>query len=641
MRRSRSSIMHKRIRIVFILFSAIIFVMVVRLAYLQFILSDEITDKAVESWLRDIVFQPDRGKILDRHGKELATNLSSTSVILVPHQIVNKEETANHLAHILQIDDEKALDYVHKQASSVRVHPEGRKISEEEEQQFKELQLEGVYLAKDSKRHYPEKELLAHVLGFTGIDNQGLTGLELMYDDYLKGKSGSFSYFSDAKGGKIPDLENVYKAPEDGLHLQTTIDLNVQTIVERELNEAQLKYNPDGAIAIVVNPQNGAVLAMATRPTFNPLNYQAVAKEVYDHHLPIWSTFEPGSTFKIITLAAVLEEGLVDLEKDTFFDKGYTTVGGARLRCWKKGGHGSQSMLEVVENSCNPGFVHFGQLLGKEKLFSYIKKFGFGQKTGIDLQGEGRGILFNEEQVGPVELATTSFGQGVSVTPIQQVMAVAAAVNGGYLYEPYIAESLIDPQTEKIIETRKPKIKNRIISKATSERIRKTLESVVAKGTGRPAYIDGYRVGGKTGTAQKVGPDGRYLANEHIVSFIGFAPADDPQMVVYIALDNPKDTIQFGGVVSAPIVKNIIDDSLRNWNMPLRKDGLKKSYLWPEQAKVKTPDFIGMHKKDLLQQQSHFKVHFEGEGTIVIDQVPEAGSSIEEDGSIRLYLGHK
>lgn len=641
MKRMSTSTIKFRIRAIFLLFTIIVIVMVVRLGYVQFVLSEEITDKAVESWLRDISFQPDRGKVLDRTGQELATNVSATSVILVPHQIKNKEAVAQHLSSILHIEMEDALEYVNRRASSVRIHPEGRKISDEQEEAFKQLQLDGLFLAKDSKRYYPHDDYLAHVLGFTGIDNQGLTGLELMYDEKLKGDSGSFSYFSDAKGGKIPHLENVYKPPEDGLHLKTTIDLDIQTIVERELNYAQLKYNPDGAIGIVVDPKTGGVLAMATRPTFHPNNYKNVPDTVFNRNLPIWSTFEPGSTFKIITLAAVLEEGLVDLEKDKFFDKGYTRVGGARLRCWKKGGHGSQSMLEVVENSCNPGFVHFGNLLGNEKLFSYIHQFGFGTQTGIDLQGEGTGILFKADQVGPVELATTSFGQGVSVTPIQQVMAVAAAVNGGYLYEPYLAKEWIDPQTNEVVETIEPEMKRRIISSETSKEIRTSLESVVANGTGRPAYIDGYRVGGKTGTAQKVGSDGRYMANNHIVSFIGFAPADDPELVVFIAIDNPKNTIQFGGVVAAPIVKSVIDDSLRNRNLPLRKDGLEKSYVWPEQPLIKVPELIGAHKKDLLQDLSSFQIESQGEGNIVIDQSPEAGTAIEENGLIRLYFGKK
>ncbi len=267
--------------------------------------------------------------------------------------------------------------------------------------------------------------------------------------------------------------------------------------------------------------------------------------------------------------------------------------------------------------------------------------FGFGKKTGIDLQGEGTGILFKPEQVGPVELATTSFGQGVSVTPIQQVMAVAATINGGYLYEPHLAKEWLDPVTNEVVETNEPILKERVISEATSKQMRTALESVVAKGTGRPAYVDGYRVGGKTGTAQKVGADGRYMANNHIVSFIGFAPADDPEIVVLVSIDNPKNTIQFGGVVAAPIVGRIIGDSLRTLNIPMRKDGLDKEYVWPEQPKIAVPNLVGLTKDDVLQDLSNFSIEVNGKGDYIIDQSPEAGVKVDEGTKIRVYLSNK
>ncbi|MEI3610988.1 stage V sporulation protein D [Pseudogracilibacillus sp. SO30301A] len=631
----------KRIIFTFLLFAFIIVVILIRLGYVQFVIGQEITDKATESWLRDITFRADRGNILDANGNELTKNISAPSVILIPRQITEKQKTAEHLAEILDLTDKEAYEYVTKNASSVEIHPKGRKISEEQEEQLEVLNLDGVYLAKDSKRHYPYDDYLSHVLGFTGIDNQGLMGLELEYDEKLKGTNGSLSYYSDAKGGQIKDSANVYKPPKDGLHLKTTIDLNVQTIIERELDLAELKYNPDGALAIAVDPKTGGVLGMSTRPNFHPARYTEVDQHIFDRNLPIWSTFEPGSTFKIITLAAALEEELIDLEKDSFHDRGHVMVGGARLRCWKAGGHGSQTMLEVVQNSCNPGFVHIGSKLGDKKLFNYIRKFGFGSKTGIDLQGEGTGILFKPEQVGPVELATTSFGQGVSVTPIQQVMAVAATINGGYLYEPFIAKEWIDPVTNEVVERTEPILKEKVISESTSEQVRNALESVVAKGTGRPAYVDGYRVGGKTGTAQKVGSDGRYMSNNHIVSFIGFAPADDPQIVVLVAIDNPKNTIQFGGVVAAPIVGRVIGDSLRTLDVPPRKEEIEKEYVWPEQPKVRVPDLVGLTKDDLIQDLSNFTIEVHGEGERILDQSPEAGTKVEEGAKIRVYLSNK
>ncbi len=640
MKQVSTKVKRKRLVIVCLLGLLGFIVISIRLGYVQFVIGKELTDLAEDSWSRDIVFEPDRGDITDVHGEVLTENISAPSIVLIPRQIDTPEETATHLSDILDMSYEKAFEYVTQNEKSVEIHPEGRKISESQEKELRELQLEGVYLAKDSKRHYPHDDYLSHVLGFTGIDNQGLMGLELYYDSYLQGEKGRLSYYSDAKQRKIDTHADVYSAPSDGLNLRTTIDSNVQTIMERELDVAVAKYNPDGATAIAVDPNTGGILGMATRPNFHPSNYQEVDPSIFDRNLPIWSTYEPGSTFKIITLAAALEENAVDLEHDTFFDNGSIDVGGAKLRCWKSGGHGSQSFLEVVENSCNPGFVHLGQTLGKEKLFSYIDAFGFGQKTGIDLQGEGSGILFSLDQVGPVELGTTSFGQGVSVTPIQQVMAVAASVNGGYLYEPYIAKEWTDPVHGEIIEQMEPVLKQQVISKDTSKEVRETLESVVAQGTGRPAYVDGYRVGGKTGTAQKVGPDGTYLQNDHIVSFIGFAPADDPEIVVYVAIDNPKGTVQFGGVVAAPIVGTVIEDSLRAMGVEEREDGLEKDVVWPEQPKVEVPDLVGEDTEELVQYMTNLSIETSGEGTTIINQSPKPGSMVEEGSTIRLYLSN-
>lgn len=640
MKRVSNVTIKKRIVTVFLFVILFFIIISMRLGYVQFVVGEKLMDEATNLWSRDIVFEANRGNILDNQGVVLAENVSAPSVVVVPRQIKNPQDTAEKLALILDMSTEKAYEAVTKVASSVNLRPEGKKITDKQEIAIRTLNHEGVYLAKDSKRHYPFNDHLSHVLGFTGIDNQGLMGLELYHDEKLSGKKGSLSYYSDAKGRRLDQLADIYIEPKDGMNLKTTIDAKVQTIMERELNLAQEKYDPDGAIAIALNPKTGGILGMSSRPNFSPENYQEVDAQIFDRNLPIWSTFEPGSTFKIITLAAALEEKAVNLEDDSFFDKGSIEVGGAHLRCWKSGGHGSQSYLEVVQNSCNPGFVNLGQMLGKDKLFSYIKKFGFGQKTGIDLQGEGSGILFKLDNVGPVELGTTSFGQGVSVTPIQQVMAVAAAVNGGYLFEPFIAEEWINPVTNETIEKVKPKMKERVISESTSKEIRYALESVVAKGTGRPAYVDGYRVGGKTGTAQKVGPDGRYMQNNYVLSFIGFAPADDPEIVVYVAIDNPKTPVQFGGVVTAPIVGTIIGDSLRALGIEPRADEMDKEYLWPEQPKVNVPDLIGLKKSELAEYMIDLSIESSGEGTYIIDQSPAPGTKLKQGSKIRIYLAN-
>ncbi|MFX3661375.1 MAG: stage V sporulation protein D, partial [Ectobacillus sp.] len=539
---------------------------------------------------------------------------------------------------VLGAPKEDIYRHLTKKTSIERLNPEGRKISHEKAKEIRALGLKGVYIAEDSIRHYPFGKYLSHVLGFAGIDNQGLMGLELYYDKELRGDKGHVRFYADAKGKRMPNIADDYKQPEDGLDLKLTIDSKVQTIIERELDIAEATYNPDGIIAIAMNPNNGEILAMSSRPSFDPANYKSVAPEIFNRNLPVWSTYEPGSTFKIITLAAALNENLVDLEKDSFNDDGAAEVGGARLRCWKRGGHGQQSFLEVVQNSCNPGFVELGERLGKEKLFQYIRDFGFGQKTGIDLQGEGKGILFDLKRVGPVEQATTAFGQGVSVTPIQQVAAVAAAVNGGVLYQPYIAKEFLDPKTNEVVSRKTPVVKKRVITEETSKQVRYALENVVAKGSGKSAYIEGYRVGGKTGTAQKV-KDGRYMEGNYIVSFIGFAPADDPQVVVYVAVDNPKGTIQFGGVVAAPIVGNIMRDVLPAMGVKPRKGGIDKELTWLDTPSIEVPNLIGMNKQELQEQLINLKLDVSGDGEKVIEQSPQPGVKVKQGSKLRIYLG--
>ena len=326
------------------------------------------------------------------------------------------------------------------------------------------------------------------------------------------------------------------------------------------------------------------------------------------------------------------------MEKDTFFDGGSVNVDGARIKCWKHGGHGAQTFLQVVQNSCNPGFVELGRRLGKETLFKYIDSFGFGEKTGVDLNGEGSGILFSLSKVGPVELATTAFGQGVSVTAIQQVAAVSAAINGGTLYKPYIVKRLIESETGEIIQENKPKQVRKVIKKETSEKVRYALESVVALGSGRNAYIEGYRVGGKTGTAQKVN-NGVYMVGNYITSFIGFMPADDPQIVVYVAIDNPKGITAYGGTVAAPIARNILEDAVAILNIQKRNDGISKEYRYFDTKYQTVEDVIGLSVKEAREKLKDFNIEYSGEGSRVIDVSPQVGSSIAVGSTVRLMLG--
>lgn len=627
---------HTRIRIVFIVMILLFILIIGKVFYIQVIDYKKLNKYASGLWSRNLPIEANRGKIFDRNGVVLADNLTTSSLVFIPNQIKEKEKTAKQISDILNIDYKKIYAHVTKKASIERVHPEGRRLSYEVADKIAALNLPGVYLVKESKRSYPNDRYLSHTIGFVGIDNQGLSGLELMYDKYLTGEYGAIKYFSDAKGNKL-ELNEVYEKPQDGINMTLTINDEIQKSLERELDNAVLKYSPDQALGIVMDPNNGEILAMSSRPNFSPSHYQDYTIEEINRNLPIWMTYEPGSTFKIITLATALEEKLVDLNKDKFTDPGSIRVENARIKCWKHGGHGEQTFLQVVENSCNPGFVVLGQRIGKEKLFEYIHNFGFGKKTGIDLNGEGSGILFPLDKVGPVELATTSFGQGVSVTPIQQITAVSAAINGGYLYQPYIVKSLNEPETNGVVKENNKKVVRKVISSETSEKVRMALENVVSNGSGRPAYIDGYRVGGKTGTAQKV-QDGRYLVGNYITSFIGFLPADDPKVVVYVAIDNAKGITQYGGTVAAPIAKTILQDSIKALNISKRKGGSEKKYNYGDKKYVTVPKVEGKKTSDAVKDLASFKVEFSGTGETVMYQSPKAGERIYEGDTVRLLL---
>lgn len=627
---------HKRIKIILVVIILLFILIIGKIFYIQVFSYNKLNDYANDLWSRNLPIEANRGIIYDRNGVVIADNITTTSLVLIPNQIEDKEKTTKALAEILNVSYDEMYAHVSKKTSIERVHPEGRRLSYEIADKIASLNLPGVYLVKESKRNYPFDTYLSHTLGFVGIDNQGLSGLELMYNNLLTGEYGAIKYFSDAKGNRL-SLNEVYEKPQDGINMTLTINMDIQVSLERELDNAMLKYNPDQALGIVMDPKTGEILAISSRPNFSPSDYQNYTVEEINRNLPVWMTYEPGSTFKIITLASSLEEGIVDLDNDHFSDSGSVRVENATLHCWKHGGHGDQTYLQVVENSCNPGFVNLGLKLGKEKLFDYIDKFGFGQKTGVDLNGEGTGIIFNLDRVGNVELATTAFGQGVSVTPIQQITAVSAAINGGYLNKPYIVKSLNEPETNTVIQENERQIVRKVISEDTSEKVRYALESVVTNGTGRPAYIDGYRVGGKTGTAQKV-KDGKYMVGNYIVSFIGFLPADDPEVIVYIALDNAKGVVQYGGTVAAPIAKTVLTDAITALGIEKREGSTEKKYNYNDKKYVDVANVVGMDKNEAIKSLKSFKVEYTGTGDKVIYQSPSAGERILEGETVRLLL---
>ena len=629
---------NKRIKIILLLFGFILLMVIFKVFYVQVFDYKKLSSLASDLWSRNLPIEASRGKILDRNGIVLADNVTTTSLVLVPNQIKNKREVTNELAKILNVSYNEMKKHVFKNTSIERVHPLGRRLSYEVADKIEALKFDGVYLLKEAKRYYPYKTLLAHVLGYVGIDNQGLSGLELQYDKYLTGEAGAIKYFSDAKGNKLT-LSDVYVKPQDGMDLQLTIDINIQKSVERELDNVVNMMNPDMALAVVMNPKTGEVLAMSSRPTFDPNNYKNYSSEVLSRNLPIWASYEPGSTQKIITTAASIEEKVIDIYNEHFFDSGGVTVDGARIRCWKAGGHGDQTFLQVLQNSCNPGFVLMGERLGKEKLFSYLDLFGFGQKTGIDLNGEGKGIIFPLSRVGNVELATTAFGQGISVTPIQQITAISAVLNGGNLLKPYVLASVLEPETGNVMYQNKKTVVRKTISKETSKTMRYALETVVALGGGKAAYIDGYRIGGKTGTAQKV-KDGAYLVNNYIMSFVGIVPSNDPEAVLYIAIDNPKNTALLSSYTTTPIARRILLDIIDALDIKKQEGGVEKDWQWDDKVYYEVPNVIGKDKKEAKEILEHFKVEYSKTGSKVISQSPKAGERLEDGGTITLLLGN-
>lgn len=628
---------HTRIRYIFLVVILVLIIAIVRVFYIQVFSYKKLNTLAESLWSRKLPISADRGKIVDRKGRVLADNITTTSLVVIPNQIKDKEDTAKKLSEILKSDYNDMLKHISKKTSIERVHPEGRGLNYDIAEKIDALKIDGVYLVKESKRYYPYEAVLSHVLGYVGIDNQGLSGLELYYDNYLTGEDGSIKYFSDGKGHKL-QLSEIYEAPTSGVSLQLTIDLDLQLAMENELDNVVAKYNPDRVIAIAMNPKNGEVLAMSSRPNFNSNEYKDYSTEVINRNLPIWMTFEPGSTMKITTYTAAINEGLINIFEDRFNDSGAIRVDGATLHCWKHGGHGNQTYLEVIENSCNPGFVNLGLMLQKEKLMSYIKKFGFGTKTGIDLNGEGNGILFNLDKMGNVELATTAFGQGISVTPIQQVQAVSAIINGGTLYTPFLVKNYLEPETNTIIKSVNVQNKGTIIKKETSDLVKYALESVVAKGSGHNAYIENYRIGGKTGTAQTV-ENGRYSSSKYILSFIGFMPANDPEIIVYVAVENAKGVVQYGGTVAAPIARNIFLSAIDILDIKPDTEGIPKEYTWLDQKYVIVPDVVGMTIDEAKKVLKGFNIEYSGNGETVIYESPKGGMYVKEKGTVVLMLG--
>lgn len=626
----------KKIRIVGIISLVSLVAISGKLTYETIIRNQYLSDKAQDLWERSFPIAAPRGIIYDRNNNPVAINNPTYSIAVIPFQIESKEVAAKEIASIIGANEEKILEKISKKASIVRLHPEGRRISIEEANKINDLHLKGVYLINDNERYYPYGESMASLLGFVGIDNQGLAGVESYYDYYLKGVDGSLNYLTDAKGGLFENKSSRLVAPLDGLSLNLTIDINIQNIIEREMKNAWIKYSPKEIIALAMDPNNGEILAIGNRPTYDNNDYSNYDPEIYNRTLAVFSSFEPGSTFKAITFASALDAGVIDMDKDYYYDKGYEIVGGARIKSWKKGGHGLQTFLEVLQNSSNPGFVEIARRMGKDRLYGYYKDFGVGEKTGVDISGESKGIMFNYDKYGVLEQATSAFGQGVSLTAIQLAAMFSATINGGYLYTPHIAKSISSGFSNEIIYTFSNEAKRQVIKKTTSDLMRRALECVVALGSGKKAYLDGYRVGGKTGTAQ-IAENGIYQKGRYVLSFIAAAPMDDPKIVIYFAMREPKNTIQYGGTTVGPIIQTILSEALPILKVRKRESPIERTYTWMDTKSYVVDNYIGKDKKDV--KSKYFKFVYFGEGNKVINQEPQAGEHLKEGSTIMILLG--
>ncbi len=647
----------KRLLFLLIIFTLVFVGLTGRLAFIQIVNSGEYQKKAMEQWTRDIKIPSKRGIIYDRNGKELAISATAYEIIVCPVEVKDKEAVATALSEALEMDKATVLEKVNKNQATVVIK---KNVDAEIVKALREKELEGILYNEGSKRFYPQRNFASYVLGFTSVDNLGQEGIEKTFDKYLSGFPGRNIRMTDALGQELPESDSKYYEAQDGLNLVLTVDEVIQHFAEKAVENAYIEQKAKRVTAIVMDPKTGDVLAMAVKGDYDNNEPRKAPEELtdtwdtlttdqqYNELLKTWrnpavsDTFEPGSTFKIITTAAGLEEKVVS-PTDRFYCSGTITIAGKKLKCWKSyNPHGSESFVEGVQNSCNPVFIEVGQLLGKEKFYKYIKAFGFGEPTNIKLLGEASGILYKPSQMGPVELATISFGQGIAVTPIQLVTAVSAAVNDGYLMEPRIAKQLVDNEGN-IVHEFQPKVVRQVISNETSALTREILESVVADGTGKSAYVPGYRVGGKTGTAQKAA-NGVYLSGKYIASFVGFAPANDPKVVVLVVIDEPNGFSHFGGQIAGPVVKSIISDTLRYLDVKPQYTADELALM--QKPQVQVPELRNMAYKDALKLLNKIKLNAQlesGEGesnlnSLIVNQVPKPGAKINEGGNVILYV---
>ena len=559
----------RKILVVFAAAFLVLLGLIARLVYLMIFEAEYYQEKAEALHEREREIKAARGEIVDANGVVLATNKSVCTISVIHNQIKDPELVIEVLSNELDIDAALIRKRVEKVSSIERVKTN---VEKEVGDRIREYNLAGVKVDEDYKRYYPYDELASKVLGFTGADNQGIIGLEVKYEEYLKGINGTILTTTDARGIELEGIAEDRVEPVTGNTLQISLDYNIQSYAQQAAEKVMEEKEADKVSLIIMNPQNGEIMAMVNVPEFNlnePFELESVgidSSDLSDEEKQnllnqMWrngcinDTYEPGSTFKIFTSTACLEAGTVSLA-DSFFCPGYYTVEDRKIRCHKAGGHGSESFVEGVQNSCNPVFMNIGLELGTDRFYEYFQKIGLMKKTGVDLPGEAATITHKKENVGPVELATMTFGQSFQITPMQLATMVSSVVNGGTRVTPHFGVRVLNEDGE-VLETLQFEKEKNVISKETSETMRGILESVVAEGGGKKAYIEGYRIGGKTATSQTLPRS----AHKYISSFVGFAPADDPKVLAMVVIHNPQG-IYYGGTIAAPVIKTVFENIL-------------------------------------------------------------------------------
>lgn len=601
-----------------------------RLCYLQVFTGEELRERAAEQWYRDLPLKAKRGAIYDCEGEAIVDSKDVFTVYVRPAAVKDKSLVANRLAAELDVNENKLFEKISRAAvSEITVK---KNVDFETGGRLRDMGLDGVYFSVDSARNYPYDGCLTQVLGYTNADNEGQNGLEGYYDNYLRGVNGFSATETDNKGTELDGNVTKYVPAIPGADLHTTLDVAIQGFAETAVKGAVVEWKAKSASMIVMDVNSGGIVAMAKTPTYDLSDIprdDVNMLNAYSKNTMIVDVYEPGSTFKIFTTAAAIESGAVS-DNDTFFCPGYRVVDGKRIKCWRSIGHGSQHLPEGVKNSCNCVFMDLAQRMGTQKFYENLRKFGFGAKTGVDFYSESSGLMMNEKSVKPVDLARIGFGQAVAVTPIQLISGVSAIVNGGVYHTPHFVNNVTDVNGSVIYEHGDEE--RRVVSQTTSEKMRGLLENVVKDGSGKKAGVHGYRIGGKTGTAQKY-ENGVIAQGKYVSSFVGFAPVDNPKYAVLMIIDEPGTYAYYGSIVAAPYVGDVFSKIFESKCIEPTETIEEKEY-------AEMPYLCGKSVNAAMSELDALGIKYEisGEGETVSTTLPVAGSNVAKGDYILLGL---